>query len=320
MSVLEDKGEEFLAASFEAAGLASDCPSSNALVKIAYVLINSRAEMIWEAICGPEPAASVRLLHRIGNGPLSRAAYRGLIVLMSRPELRDRGSLLTHDFPITDISVEAALSLPTDWMRPEIITRIQSASQLSQLRCALDLVMSLMPQDRHGEIFQSLENLSPATPLGSWLVRLLERAPKFPVVGPLPDDDEVRLLNSPEALKEAGSRYRNCLKSKIPVVALGRVVYYEWLSTPHIVELQVLSRQQYLFKAIYGLRNHSVTADTLRTISAKFQAAGVLVPAQFAEFRRINECCSLLGVYEYGNPDLDDEGEVFDLASLEDAV
>jgi hypothetical protein len=320
MSVVEDKGEEFLATAFDAAGLANGCLSSNPLIQIAHCLINARAEAIWKAICSPEAAASVHLLHRVGNGPLSRPAYRGLIALMSRSELRDRGSLLSHDFPISEITIEAALSMPTDWMRPELISRIQSASQLSQLRCALDLVMSLIPHDRHVEVCQSLENLSPATPLGMWLVRLLERVPSFPVVGPLPDDEEVRLLNSPEALKEAGSRFRNCLKSKIPLVALGRVVYYEWLHSPHIVELQVLSRQQHLFIAVYAPKGQSVTADTLRTISAKFEKAGALVPAQFAEFRQINQCASLLGVYDWGNPDADEDDDIIDIAILEDAA
>lgn len=318
MSVLEDKGEEFLANTFNTTGLATGCLNSTPLAQIVHVFINARAEAIWEAICGQEPAASVRLLHRIGNGPLSRPVYRGLIALMSRPELRDRGSLLSHDFSISEIAIEAALSMPTDWMRPELISRIQSASELSQLRCALDLVMSLVPTERHDEIWQSLENLSPATPLGMWLVRLLERVPSFPVVGPLPDDEEVRLLDSPEKLKEAGSRFRNCLKSKIPVVALSRAVFYEVLSSPHIVELQVLSRQHYLFRAVYAPKGQSVTADMLRTISAKFEKAGTLVPAQFAEFRQINQCASLLSVYEYGNPDPGDDDNILDLSILED--
>jgi hypothetical protein len=321
MSLLLERGADDISRRFVAAGLCDPGADHNPLAVIARCLVTARAQEIAQAIVGEKASTLVRLLHRIGNGALPKESYEKLLRMIASSEHCEKASvLLNHGCPISDVSLEAAFSLPSQFLRPEIITRIQSTSQLSQLRCALDLIMSLMPQDQHEQILQSLENLSPATPLGPWLVRLLEWVPKFQVVGPLPDDEEVRLLNSPEALKTAGSRFRNCLKSKIPVVALGRVVYYEWLCTPHIVEIQVLSRQQYLFKAIYGPRNHSVTADTLRTISAKFQEAGVLVPAQFAEFRRINACANLLSVYEYGNPDPDDDGEVLDLAQIEDAA
>ncbi|GEO14052.1 hypothetical protein [Microvirga aerophila] len=72
-----------------------------------------------------------------------------------------------------------------------------------------------------------------------------------------------------------------------------------------------------MISGIYGVRNSKVDPETLRAIRAKFDAGGVLVPAQFADAKYINQTADLLGVYDFGGNDLG--AEEFDLAQLEDA-
>jgi hypothetical protein len=320
LSVIEDKGADHLAGHFTAAGLTKDYASHDPLWQIAHVLITARAQDICEceALFGRESSASVRLLHRMGNIPLSQSAYRTLIDLMSRTEHRDRARLLKQGSSISEVNIEAAFRLPAPLLRREIITRLHSVEQVEQLRTALDVILSLLPQAAHREVWQSLACLSPSTSLRTWLIRLIDKVPSFPIASPLSDDAEVTFLSSPNAIRNCSARFSNCLTTKIPHAFLGRVAYYEWHSPGAVIELKSLSRGHWLISGIYGVKNRKVDTSTLRSIRAKFEEAGVLVPAQFSELREINRCASLFGVHDWNTSDFDDEE--YDLARLEDVT
>jgi hypothetical protein len=234
---------------------------------------------------------------------------------MSCPEHHDRARLLKQGCPISQVSIEAALRLPVPLLRQEITTRLHSIEQIEQLRIALEDILSLLPKVAHTEVWQSLACLSPSTSLRTWLIRLLNKVPRFPIVSPVSDDRDVTLLSSPEAIRNCSARFFNCLKLKVPNVFLGRVIFYEWHSPGAVIELRSLSGGHWSINGIYGMRNQKVDTSTLRAIRAKFEGMGVLVPAQFSELREVNRCADILGIHDRITPDFDDEE--FDLTLLE---
>jgi hypothetical protein len=317
LSIMEEKGADHLVGHFTAAGLTKDHASHDPHCQIAHVLITARAQDLCEceALFGRGSAASVRLLHRIGNGPLPQTAYRRLIHLMSRPELQDRARLLMQGCPISKVGIEAALRLPTPLLRQEVISRLHSVEQVEQLRVALDTILSLLPEAEHGEVWQSLACLSPSTSLCTWLRRLIDKVPSFPIACPFEGDADVTFLTSPKAMRDTGRRMFNCLSTKIAHCFLQRSLYANWHNPEAIIELQSLSREYWVISGIHGVRNSGVDPETLRAIRAKFDGGRVLVPAQFAEAKHINQSAKLFGVCDFGSHDLGDED--FDLAQLE---
>jgi hypothetical protein len=319
MSVLEEKGSDHLISCFVTGGIAACHLGSDPLTQIARALMRARAQAIYEALFGADSATFVRLTHRIGNGHLSQSAYRKLIDLMYRFEHRDRARLLTQGCPISEVSIEVALRLPPSLLRQEFICGLHSVEQVEQVRAALDLILSLLPESAHGELWQSLSSISLSRPraLSKWLRRMIDKVPSFSMTPPLKDDPDVTFLSSPAAMHDCARRFSNCLKDKVPLVALQRNAYYEWRSPGAIIELRSLSHGYWLAGGIHGMKNGPVDAVTLRAIRTKLDAAGILVPAQFAHAKHINRCASLLGVYDFSGPDLGEED--FGL-QLEDAT
>jgi hypothetical protein len=208
--------------------------------------------------------------------------------------------------------------VPPSLLRQEFICGLHSVEQIEQVRAALDLILALLPEPAHGELWQSLSSmsLSRSRALSKWLRRMIDKVPSFSMTPPMKDDSDVTFLSSPAAMHDCARRFSNCLKAKVPLVALQRNAYYEWHSPGAIIELKSLSRDFWLVDGIHGVRNGPVDAVTLQAIRAKLEVAGILVPAQFAHARHINRCASLLGVYDFGGPDLGEED--FDLAQLEE--
>jgi hypothetical protein len=104
-------------------------------------------------------------------------------------------------------------------------------------------------------------------------------------------------------MAEAAARFRNCVKSRVALVALGRASYLEWRSEPAIIELLALTgaqgRAQYVVDGIYGHRNGRVAPAVIEALCAKATSAGLLIPAKLGHARTHNEAARLLNVYEF---------------------
>jgi hypothetical protein len=274
MSLMQD-GAESVAASFVKSGLVDCDKSPDILSQVAQALVSLRATDICRALAGDR--LSIRLLQRIGDQPLARSAYSGLITLFTHPDNEKRADLLRRDCSISGASIQAALHLPEPLIRPQILSKLFTPESVEQLAATMDLILALVPRHLHAEIWQSVDHLGPRTRLSEWLCRLLDKATSLPISRALKDDDDIRLLNSPKALRECGQRFGNCLGTKVAEVALQRTVFYIWRDEA-IVELQALSQGQFLLKGIFGRNNGSVAKGVMRSIRLKFEAGGVLLP------------------------------------------
>jgi hypothetical protein len=190
LTILKERGPDYLASHFRAAGLIDDLSGSDPSAQIARVLIAARAQDICksEALFGTDSSASFNLLHRIGNDPLPPSAYQSLIELMRNPKHRERARNFSQECPVFEASIDAALRLPLPLVRKEIICRLQSTERIDELIVAFDLIFSLLPETTHPEVRQSLESLLPERSLKRWLEKAIAKIPRFPIYGPVNDD------------------------------------------------------------------------------------------------------------------------------------
>jgi hypothetical protein len=216
LSILDENAPEYLASQFRSAGLVENCSDLDPAAQVARVLIMRRAADIIETGCilGGEASTALQVLHRIGNEPLSRSGYRALIDLMCDPQ-KERSRAFSGTFPVTECTLQAARRLPMPLLRPEVMTRLKSVEQIDELSAAFDLIFPLLPETIQNNAWQSLATLNPSTSLKSWLRRLVEQIPRYPVSGPVSDDAETMLLSSPRIMADTGRRLQNCLATLI---------------------------------------------------------------------------------------------------------
>ncbi|MBL0403792.1 hypothetical protein JKG68_07440 [Microvirga aerilata] len=322
LAILDERGSDYLASHFRAAGLTEGFSGSDSSAQVARVLITARAQDICrsEALFGANSCASGGVLHRIGNDPLSPSAYHSLIQLMRNTQHRDRARVLSQGCSVSDFTVAAALRLPLPLVRQEIISRVHAAERIDELIVAFNLMFPLVPEAAMPEVWQSLESLPPGRSLKRWLERVIDKVPRFPISGPVSDDGETTFLSSPRAMREAGLRLQNCLGTRINDSLLQRCIFYFWHDPEAIVELQCLSKGYFLVRGVHGKANGALDGDVLRKIRAKFEATGkVLVGAESAHAKEINRCSKLLDVWNRELPDLHDD-EIMDLMEVEDAA
>jgi hypothetical protein len=129
----------------------------------------------------------------------------------------------------------------------------------------------------------------------------------FHVSCPIQDDEEWVGLRTGKAMADAAARYANCLRSKISLVAVGRAFYLEFKPAPAIVELNALSRNQWLLEGIYGPQNGRVERSMKKVILQKLKTAGILVPSRLAEAQRFNQAAKLLSICSFGMDDFEDD-------------
>jgi hypothetical protein len=322
LSLLDEHGPEFVASHFRAAGLIENCSSLDPAAQVARALIMRRAADIIQTACifGSASSTALRVLHRIGDEPLSRSGYRALIDLMSDPQHRARAQSFGQECPVTETSLQAALKLPIPLVRTEILTRLKSVEQIDELSAAFDLIFPLLPEEAQASAWQSLSSLQSTASLKAWLRRLVEKVPKYPVSGPLSDDAETMLLSSPQMMADTGRRLKNCLATLVVQPLLSRYVYYLWCNPSAVIELRCLSQGFFVLKSVHTTGHETVDAATMMQIRDKFERTGkVLVGAECAEATKANRAAKLLDVWTRGLPDFDDD-EIIDLFNLEDAA
>jgi hypothetical protein len=322
LTILDGRGPDYLATQFRSAGLVGGYSGLDPSAQIARVLIARRAADIIRTDCifGSASSTALRVLHRIGDEPLPRSGYRALIDLMCNPQHHARAQSFGQECPVTETSLQAALKLPIPLVRTEILTRLKSVEQIDELSAAFDLIFPLLPEAIQNSAWQSLAALDPSTSLKSWLRRLVEQIPRYPVSGPVRDDAETTFLSSPRAMADTGRRLQNCLATLISQPLLNRYVYYLWSKPEAVIELRCLSRGYFVLKGVHTTGHGTVDAESLMRIRGKFEGTGrVLIGAEHAEARRANRGAKMLDAWTRGLPDLDDD-EVIDLLNLEGAA
>jgi hypothetical protein len=279
----------------------TDLPASpDPLATIATALVTLRVRDLVQAL-HPGVDGLVGALNRIGDNPLHPLKYRTLVRMLREPDQR-RARVLKQVEVISETTLSVLRVLDPTFLYPDIVKRFRSTASVQAFNAAVDLIRRVVPSVTDEDLLASLKALGPTSGLDTWAQRWVTKA-EFPILPPIQDDEDWRVLRTGEAMAEAGQRFRNCIKGRVALVALGRAAYVEWRSEPAIIELLALSgpqgSAQYTVDGIHGPRNGRVAPAAIEAICAKATSAGLLIPAKLGHARTHNEAARLLNVYEF---------------------
>jgi hypothetical protein len=313
LASLEWTSPEAVAAHLYDVGSHKNFPSDDPLRVISHALTTCcRVRDVLHAFYGPVDGL-LGALKRLGDEPLPKDSYRTLMSLLTEPEHRARAKVLRQMSRITSNHLTTLMWLEEPFILKELVENLRP-KDVSRFWMAVGLIHQLVHEVKTEDLVASLQrSLRPGTGLHNWVQRWASRATQFPA-SPSGIDKAFTPLASAEAVRDAATRYRNCLGTKFGALALGRVFYLEYCAAPAIIELTALSEGRWAcLDGIYGPKNASLDPGTKRLIRRKLQASGVLVYARHTEASRWNSVARLLDIYDYDDPVL--EGD-FDLTQL----
>lgn len=244
---------------------------------IASGLITMRVRDLIHVVFGSTPPGLTGALSRCGADPLDEFNYMLLHAICDDPKNRERRAMLRHVPQIDDTFVDLIWRLPKALLRPEVLYSIKTPPDIEQYASALNVLRRLHPAITDEDFATSLSQMPRESNLAQWMRRWIERAAHLPPALPFAGDEQLRPLVSGAELKEVARRYQNCLRRRVGDVALGRSCYYEHVEGA-IAELRGLSNGRWLLEGVYGVRNKHASPGVIRSIRAKLEGAGVLVP------------------------------------------
>jgi hypothetical protein len=293
---------DILASAFLAATTGSQRDRTSALAVTATSLMTMRVSDVIHCVFGFTPNGLRGALARCGPDPLDKVTYTRLRAIHDDVKNRPRAALLRHAGQIDDDLVGVVALLPGALLHAEVLRHIRCPEHLEHYAGALKLIHRLHPTTTDQLLNRSFCQMSGGSNLTAWIHRWIEAADDLPPALPCLGDDVLRPIVSGPQMKELARRYQNCLRGRICAVALGRVCYYEHLgngSPGALAEVVALSDGQWLLQGIYAEKNGRATPTTIRSIRAKFAAAGVLVAAADIETPETAALADMLGVFMF---------------------
>lgn len=282
----------------------ADCMSIlNPLAQIGRALIVSKPPEIIEAVFGSVPDGLMGVLKRLGHQPFANPRlYRVLHDLFATPFHRQKANVLREiGGPLNDTTIQIIRELDAPWLRPEIVIRLRSLEEMRLFQDAVTVVTYLRPDLSDDDLARSFESLGARTDLQTWVSRFIEAATRFPPGPPISDDGEFRCLRTGAEMQDVARDFRNCLASKIPEVALGRVAFVLYVPGPALIELARLTdglNDQWALDAVHGAGHADVSPEAVRSIRSKLTGAGILIPLRFNEPRHVRSVGHLLGLFD----------------------
>ena len=190
----------------------------------ALVTVDSRK--LLAVAFGSLPEGFAPVLGRLGADPLPQAVYARLHAIYADPKRRRLQQLLSDLPRITERRLDALELLPECSMHPAILRIVTSLDDARAVAAAVEIALG-QSEATVASIRKSVTDLTAESTLTKWVHGLLSRLDRpgdQPDVSALP---EAVMLDSGEALREAGRRYENCLGRPAHVleVACGRSAF-----------------------------------------------------------------------------------------------
>jgi hypothetical protein len=303
LAALDSLGPASLARRMRMIAPAECLTALDPFAQIGRALIVSKPRGILEAVFGSLPHGLLGIIARIGHQPFGvPAKYALLHELFSSPMHRARAKVLRETGGTVDATaIQVVRELDDPWLRVEVVQRLRSLEELRLFQDVVFVLRYLRPDLSDTDLARSFEHLGARTDLNTWASRLIEGATRFPPAPPIADDGEFRCLRSGADMQEAARQFHNCLASKIPEVALGRVAFVLYVPGPALIELVRLTdgrNDNWALDAVHADGHANVSPEAVRAIRSKLTQAGVLIPSRFNEPRPVRSVAHLLGMFD----------------------
>lgn len=242
--------------------------------EFALLLRDGRAPDIIEAVYGAVPDAFLGALERIGANPLRPNHYVRLFSMFSCGD-RQKANALRHIGQITDHSIQIVDELLPMLVDGKVVARLDNRLKARELNQAVAFIRRVATRATDEAIQNAIRTMEPHSTLRSLVSRYLIRADRFPHQPFARDaDDEIKPLDSAEALIVAGYRFKNCLRRHLGRALTGAVAFAEFRNL--ILELKPLSGGGWLLTDVHTHKNGLVAPDDEQ--AAKDRCASLGVP------------------------------------------
>lgn len=195
----------------------------------ADALLGLKLRLALERVLTDVPDGLGRALGKLGEVAWAGQDYDALIRLF---RTAGGAKTLRHADRIAPERVRALDRLPEALLTSKIAGLQLSASQAELLAETLDAVRRIRGEE--GAQAAVRRWAAAGSTKGLFEAAEDELLPE-PPAPPFPGNDRLRPLATKAAIRDAGARYRNCLKSQVGAAASGRSAFYEWTGPPGAV-------------------------------------------------------------------------------------
>jgi len=231
------------------------------------------------------PAGLRRALGRLGEIAWEPGDYERLIFVLAQ-EAKD----VRHAEAITPGQVRALAGLPAPLIRARIGGFALNEHQAKLLAEVYGTIQRLRGQEAAARAALRWSGMTVARDLFAAAEDdLLPDLPPAPFVGV----GRLRPLTTKTEIRQAAARFRNCLRTRIPLILRGEAAIYEWAGTnPVCVEIQLDALHGWALSEARRADNAPVPEPDRSAIVADLKAMGVHVGRTSAHLRNCLENAS----------------------------
>lgn len=273
---------------------------------VATALVSAPTRSLLTTLIGEVPSGYVGALAKCGSLPLAKPdGYRMLRDLLTNGGA-ERIAVIRQASSLDYMALKRLSILHPLLCNAGFVSKLAS---LRQVRAA-NLVVKIA-RERAGaddeRIRTSAENQEDPS---DWVRRWLGRVRALPLIPPALGPD-FRALLTPEDMREAARRYRNCMKGRVSSAVASRELFVEHREHGVIIELAALTDGGYLMKGIWGASNARPPERVARYVWEKMSEAGVVAQVARLQSDAVSGLLELVEGWDDHRPffHFDDEGD-----------
>ena len=201
----------------------------------AHWICSQSKKKILQHLYPAYPTSILGVLPKLQKNPLTKNEYRRLLRALSDKDMCKRLNHAKHirkfDIHLLDIMD----NVPEEFQFSGFMNCIKKQSDYKYFLFLVRVIRHLNMEVTQREINAASKNMNKMSQLSDWFKKKIEQSP-FPPP-PWEGNDFVKPICSRKQLKEARSKFRNCLMSYTPKIVLGYSYFYVCESVPAVIEM-----------------------------------------------------------------------------------
>ncbi len=242
----------------------------------AEVLRHGRISDILRCAYGEVPEGFPGALARIGGErPLDRPEdYLAIRDVLASNDQR-AATALRSGGQITRTKMRVLAAIDPRWLHANTLSRIDSPVEANTFNHAVVFVQSVNTKATDEAVAEAIARMNPTATLPRLLQRMLRRADRLPPHPVTVEDNELRPLLTVNQHLQVGRRYRNCVSSKVPEVAAGRMALAEFRGEVLLEFRQLTANAGWMLWEVHGHRNGPVDPQLADAAAMKCEHLGI---------------------------------------------
>jgi hypothetical protein len=250
------------------------------LEQLAEFLPRRSTKTVMQGLVGRCPEGMVGALRKLPR----RFSARHYLTLVDLLNDRNAAKFIWQSMCINPRLIDTIKRLEPALRRKSLIDFLQIPESVDAVMEMLAMIMAYCPGVDEREVMRTLGNVKDKSGLSAWYDGWVDwHARPFPEP-PVPEWENMKPLRSADAMRDAATRFRNCLKQKIGSVCSGRRYYYEWTVPEEQAICEVVRVQTgalWRIGQIGVVGNAEIDPRLKRKLCVRLLAAGFKAPANW---------------------------------------